>query len=69
MPRHKERIVHKPKVFPPMMDMVAGGGGIVPKTEFGCELLALRNKAIASGMKLRGAEEILSEIEESRRPL
>jgi len=42
--------------------------GITPKTDFGRELLELRRKAMAEGLKERGADEILDEIEESRRP-
>jgi hypothetical protein len=43
------------------------GRGIVPKTDFGQELLELRQKAITDGMKVRNAAQILTEIEERRR--
>lgn len=66
MPEHKATLSKKPKNFTPMLMETSGHPGIMPKTDFGRELLALRNKAIADGMKLRGAEEILAEIAESR---
>ncbi|MDR1044870.1 MAG: hypothetical protein LBP33_07100 [Candidatus Adiutrix sp.] len=69
MPEHKEQLTRKGVGLPPAVDTETSARlRIVPKTDFGRELLALRNKAIADGMKVRGAEEILSEIEESRRP-
>jgi hypothetical protein len=66
MSEQKEQLTKKYNGFPPMLMETPLQRGIVPKTDFGRELLALRNKAIADVMKLRGAEEILSEIEESR---
>lgn len=69
MPEHKEHVTKIHKKFPPIVMETPTGQGIVPKTDFGRDLLALRKQAIADGMKLRSAEEILTEIEESRRPL
>jgi hypothetical protein len=37
-----------------------------PRTEFGRRLCALRNKAIAAGMKLLSAEEVLEEVKRRR---
>jgi hypothetical protein len=39
---------------------------LIPRTELGKQLLALRNRAIAEGMKLRSCDEILAEIEAGR---
>jgi hypothetical protein len=53
----------------PLSDAPAPSGrGFVPKTDFGRELLELKRKAIADGMKMRTVEEILADIEDSRRP-
>jgi hypothetical protein len=38
----------------------------IPRTELGRRLLALRNKAIASGMRLLSADEILEEVRRRR---
>jgi hypothetical protein len=41
-------------------------GDLVATTDFGRELLAIRNKAIAEGMKLCSVEEILAELAADR---
>jgi hypothetical protein len=41
-------------------------GDLVATTDFGRKLLAIRNKAIAEGMKLRSVEEILAELAADR---
>jgi hypothetical protein len=40
--------------------------GFVPTTDLGRELLALRNQAIAEGMKVRSFPEVLAEIKAFR---
>lgn len=65
MGANKEHVEKSEQSLPPS----AGNHkrGIVPKTDFGRELLELRRKAIADGLEVRGADDILAEIEESRR--
>lgn len=41
-------------------------GGFIPRTELGKRLVALRNKAIATGMRLLNEEEILEEVRRRR---
>jgi len=67
MRENKEHNVAKPDQHAYTQSPSAHGRGIVPKTDFGRELLELRQKAITDGMKVRNADEILTEIEESRR--
>lgn len=40
--------------------------GFMPRTSFGKELLSLRNRAIASGMRLLSDDEILKEVKSRR---
>ena len=67
MRQSKEHIAAKPDQHAYAQPSSGQGRGIVPKTDFGRELLELRRKAIADGLKVRNADEILTEIEESRR--
>ena len=65
MRENREHIMAKPDQ-PAYAQPISGHGpGIVPKTDFGRELLELRKKAITDGMKVRNADEILTEIEDS----
>jgi hypothetical protein len=51
----------------PTADFIPGDPrGFVPTTDFGRELLAIRNQAIAEGMKVLSVEEILEEVKADR---
>lgn len=51
---------------PYQQEPMAGAGVFLPKTDFGKELLAIRNKALAEGLRLMSNDEILNEIEARR---
>lgn len=44
----------------------AEGGAFTPRTSLGRRLLSLRNRAIASGMKLLSEDEVLKEVKRRR---
>lgn len=44
-------------------------GGFIPRTALGLKLMSLRNRAIASGMKLWSENEILTEVKRRREEL
>jgi hypothetical protein len=52
----------------PTADFIPGDPrGIVPTSDYGRELLAIRNRAIANGMKVLSFKEAMAEVEEMRR--